>query len=185
MINCPEYAHVSSECPGSSWHEQTSFMDGNVVAPGAIPKSENVAECECENEIDAHSASPYDDTFWKPWNSKELRTATPGSIDGNTQIALGLREAIEQEFEGHVCKALDIVYSRISELIQLGWISQLNDEIASIDPNEFGTDVLLGILTATLPVRSKLQCRGKLYRDSFKILKRRRHFERGILDGLE
>ncbi len=184
MISCPEYAHVSSEFPpGSSWDEQKSFMDEHVVAPGAIPKFGG--EVECLEEKDAHSGNFRDEILCKTWNSEEFNTAIPGSVDRNAQITLGIRDAIEQEFNGHVCRALDILYTRVSELIRLGWIRQLNDEIESIDPNEIGTDVLLGILTSTLPVRSQLPYRSKLYRAAFKILKQRRHFERGILDGLE
>ena len=170
MITCPEYAEVNSEFPpGSSWDEQTSSMDGLVVAPGATPGNGIVSfELIC-----------------KTWNSLEFKTAAPGSVDRKSQVASGIRDAIQQELDGNVCRALDIVYSRVSELIRLEWIEQLNNEIESIDPNEIGTDVLLGILTSTLPVRSQLPARSKLYHAAFKILKQRKHFERGILDGLE
>lgn len=181
MITCPEYAQVSSEHPpGSSWDEHTSFLDRDAVAPGSIE-----GEVAYEEERDDGNENVWAKIICENWVNDEFKTRIPGSVDRNAKITLGIRDAIELEFKGQVCMALDIVYARVSELIRLGWIVKLNDEIESIDPNEIGTDVLLGILTSTLPVRSQLPYRSKLYREAFKILKQRRHFERGILDGLE
>ena len=54
-----------------------------------------------------------------------------------------------------------------------------------MDPQLIATDILLGLLTATLPVKSQLPQRSGLFNSTKELLVSRGHYERGILDGLE
>lgn len=96
-----------------------------------------------------------------------------------------LKEALAFEEAGNLRQALGLVYRRVEVMMELGMTDLLNEEIASFAADKIGTDVLLGLLTATLPVKSKLPSRRHLFRQTKRILKARKHYERGILDGLK
>lgn len=96
-----------------------------------------------------------------------------------------LSSAIAIERQGNLRASLAIIYRRVEELMREGMLETLDDEIASVPAEEMGTDVLLGLLTATLPAKRKLPSRLQLFRSTRKTLKMRGHFEPGVLDGLE
>jgi hypothetical protein len=95
-------------------------------------------------------------------------------------------EPVKQlERHGHLDAALDVLYDRIDDLLkrkQFGVAEVLlrQAEVDSLSPN-----VILGILTATLPARSKLPSRAKFFTEAEASLKARGEWENGLLDGLE
>ena len=104
--------------------------------------------------------------------------------DGTIEIGF-LRDAVTLEREGDLRGSLGIIYRRVDEFVRESMLEALDEEISSVPAEEIGTDVLLGLLTATLPVKRKLASRPQLFKATLKLMKARGHFERGILDGLE
>lgn len=96
-----------------------------------------------------------------------------------------LDDAIALERQGNVRASLATIYRRVDELMREGMLKDLDDEITSVRAEDIGTDVLLGLLTATLPAKRKLPSRPQLFRNTLRLLKTRGDFEPGVLDGLE
>lgn len=119
-------------------------------------------------------------------NSEDIeRRYAPGC--GNPSDSIGvefLSDAVALEKAGDIRASLAIIYRRVDEMTKLGMLQLLDDELLSVPPEGIGTDVLLGLLTATLPVKYQLPSRSKLFKITKRLLKTRGHYERGILDGL-
>jgi len=115
----------------------------------------------------------------------ELRCA-PGYSNPSDSIAIEfLANAVALERAGNLRDSLAIVYYRIDEMMKFGMIELLEEELSSVPTEEIGTDLLLGLLTATLPVKSQLPSRPALFKATKRLLKSRGHYEPGILDGLK
>lgn len=69
--------------------------------------------------------------------------------------------------------------------MRAGRFQYLDAAIAAFCPEEMTTDNLLGVLTATLPAKSKLPSRKGFYQDVERILTARGEMEPGLLAGLE
>lgn len=86
---------------------------------------------------------------------------------------------------GHTAVALDLIYDSVDELMQNTEFPRLDSILATVRASDHSVDVLLGILTATLPARSHLPSRVKLFKDIEKTLRERGEYEEGLLTGLE
>jgi hypothetical protein len=86
---------------------------------------------------------------------------------------------------GHTNAALDLLYDSIDETMRKGQFEQIDSILTQLPVPELSVNVLLGILTATLPAKRHLRSREKLYRDIRVTLKNRPGFEEGLLTGLE
>ncbi len=86
---------------------------------------------------------------------------------------------------GHGDAALDLIYDSVDELMRSGALGQLDALLAHLAVADLSTDILLGILTATLPARTSLPARRKLFPEIEHALRGRGHHEDGILTGLE
>lgn len=113
-----------------------------------------------------------------------LSTEQASTVSSTVTINF-VSEAIKCEEAGNLRGALRSIYENAERLMQFGLFSELDAELASSDLERAGTDLLLGILTATLPRKSMLPSRKRLFRETKRILKRRGHYERGLLSGLK
>jgi hypothetical protein len=96
-----------------------------------------------------------------------------------------LARACRLEKLGQVDAALDLVYDQIDEMLNTGKLEQVNRLLANAEVGSLSADVLLGLLTVTLPARSKLPARGPFFQEVAKVLKHRQELEEGLLVGLE
>jgi len=80
---------------------------------------------------------------------------------------------------------LDGIYSWADELMRAGRFQYLNAAISAFHPDDMTTDNLLGVLTATLPAKSKLPARKAFFQAVERILTARGEMESGLLAGLE
>jgi hypothetical protein len=80
---------------------------------------------------------------------------------------------------------LDRIYLEIDELMFAGRLEDLERILSSVKIQETSTDLLLGYLTATLPVKSALRNRKGFYEDVERELIRRNQYLPGLLLGLE
>lgn len=86
---------------------------------------------------------------------------------------------------GQTDAALDLIYDSIDELMRESLFSELDHVLSQVPVRRTSTDVLIGLLTATLPARTKLQNRGQLFRDVERELRERGEMEDNLLTGLE
>lgn len=96
-----------------------------------------------------------------------------------------LRGVLELERNHRLESALDLLYDRVSHLLRSGRFDQLDFELAQITVEETSTDILLGILTATLPGRGRLRQRPDFFETVQEALVQRGELEDGLLTGLE
>lgn len=86
---------------------------------------------------------------------------------------------------GRVDAALDIIYRAIDDLMTKGELENLNSILENIDISRYSSDIWLAILTATLPVKSKLPSRKAFFQTVERELIAIGENEPGLLAGLE
>ena len=86
---------------------------------------------------------------------------------------------------GQTDAALDLIYDTIDELMLAGKFDRLDTLLGEVEADACSADILLGLLTASLPGRSQLPSRALLYRHTERLLKERNQWEDGLLNGLE
>ena len=85
----------------------------------------------------------------------------------------------------HTDAALDLIYDAVDKLMRDRQFDQLDAILAPIAVVGLSVDILLGLLTATLPAKSRLPSRGAFFNAVEQSLKRRGVYEQGLLTGLE
>lgn len=96
-----------------------------------------------------------------------------------------LQRAMRLEKQGAVDAALDLVYDQVDGMLKTGRFDQVNRLLSMVEAESLSLDLLLGLLTVTLPARSKLPDRGRLFSGAETALKKRGQWEEGLLAGLE
>jgi hypothetical protein len=80
---------------------------------------------------------------------------------------------------------MDLIYDRIDELMRRDQLPALDALLQSAPADELTVDVLLALLTATLPVKKRLTSRPELFHRTESVLRERGEYEDGLLTGLE
>ena len=80
---------------------------------------------------------------------------------------------------------MDLIYDRVDELMREGRFQILDEILSHIRVNKMTVDVLLGLLTATLPAKKKLPSRPSFFREAERSIKDRGELEEGLLTGLD
>lgn len=93
--------------------------------------------------------------------------------------------ATELDARGHTDAALDLIYDSVDKLMRDGQFPTLDSILSGVPVAELTVDILLGLLTATLPARNRLHSRNPLFRQIEQTLKNRGQLEPGLLTGLE
>ncbi len=124
-----------------------------------------------------------------PPDWRDGREVVVGDAVGQSAVA-GIHETFVTRAQrldqaGHGDAALDLVYDSVDELMHSGELGQLDTLLAHVSPVDLSTDILLGILTATLPARTSLPARTKMFSEIEQALRNRGHYEEGILTGLD
>lgn len=96
-----------------------------------------------------------------------------------------LKSAKRLEGEGRTDAALDMVYDMIDDLLCAGQFDECDRLLNDADPDGCSTDILLCLLTATLPASDKLPRREKLMGLARKVIRRRGLDAEELLAGLE
>lgn len=95
-----------------------------------------------------------------------------------------LCRVLEFDAAGRTDAALDLLYDAIDGMMQQDQLSKLDNVIAELEAGEYSLDVLLGVLTATLPVKNRLPSRPAFYQDVKDVVTQRGEYEEGLLSGL-
>ncbi|MDZ4818677.1 MAG: hypothetical protein SGJ20_06865 [Planctomycetota bacterium] len=109
---------------------------------------------------------------------EETNTTTP-------RMESFLQRAKRLDLQGQTDSALDLLYDAIDEMMRNGQVADLDAILNECIASQFSTDILIGLLTATLPVRTRLPYRRLFFREVEKSIKQRGEYERGLLTGLE
>jgi len=104
-----------------------------------------------------------DKEFREQWNARLERLKNPDSTDAQ----------------------IDIIFAWADSMMVRGRFEDLNNVIAAYRPGEMSTDILLAVLTATNPAKSKLPARAKFYEDVERLVNERGENEPMLLDGLK
>lgn len=104
---------------------------------------------------------------------------------GNISVESFLVRAHRLDKQGQAFAALDLIYDSVDENLRMGKFQQLDSILAQEQIADLSVDLLLGILTATLPARSQLPSRQKIFEKIKNTLIVRGEYEDGLLVGLE
>lgn len=96
-----------------------------------------------------------------------------------------LRPVLQLGKSGHVDAALDVLYDRVDDLLKAKEFSTMDVFLRQANIDSLSVDILLGLLTASLPAKSKLPSRSRFYAEVESSIKRRGEWENGLLTGLE
>lgn len=88
------------------------------------------------------------------------------------------------ESYGHIERALDIIYDYVDDLARQARFDECDLVLASAEPELLSTDLLLAMLTATLPWKSRLRRRHHFFQSVQATLSARGESEEGVLAGL-
>jgi hypothetical protein len=125
---------------------------------------------------------------WPDGAEVEIHPVAEGANGANaslTQSKEFVQRAVRLDEKGHTDAALDLIYDSVDELMRKGEFPQLDSMLSKVEPASLSADILLGILTATLPARSRLAARRDLFRKAESVLKARSDWQEGLLVGLE
>jgi len=86
---------------------------------------------------------------------------------------------------GQTDAALDLIYDQVDALLRSGDFAQVDVVLDKVDVGSVSPDLLLGLLTATLPARTRLASRRAFFRRVEEKLKRREDWADNLLAGLE
>lgn len=137
---------------------------------------------------------PYFHDSWKTDGSEGDfgRRRPSGSKPNNKKLTQRKRrkslvaDAKQLASDGLIDAALDLLYDSVDEML---WkdddLSQLDSILTDIEVEGLSVDILLGILTATLPAKGRLTARGKFFDKIKRELVDRGEYEEGLLSGLE
>lgn len=115
--------------------------------------------------------------------------AENGSPAGAVEHAGGDAESLidradRLDRQGHTDLALDLIYDSTDQLMRAGAFSELDTLLATTSPDTHSLDLLLGVLTATLPAKSRLPTRSIFLAKVEATLRQRGDYEDGLLAGL-
>lgn len=184
----PNYGRIQQRGKASyyvAFEESEGFIQGRET--GSMERSEIALAW-----LSFGTARPRRAFFGHRW-VKYLKRRTPMAVrrfaaayDAEPPRREGfLDRASRLEKRGQLDAALDLVYDQIDEKLSSGSLDQMDRLLANVDPESLSTDLLLGLLTATLPARSRLPARNRFYREVERVLRNRPEWEEGLLAGLE
>jgi hypothetical protein len=77
------------------------------------------------------------------------------------------------------------LYDRIDHHLREARFSDVDSLLAHTDIASLSTSVIVGLLTATLPAKSRLPSRANLFKAAEALIKKRGEWEDDLLTGLE
>ena len=86
---------------------------------------------------------------------------------------------------GTIDETLDQLYDLIDEKFTAGHFEEVNRFLNNVRVKDIHTDILMGILTATLPAKNKLPARETFMAKTEAIIRERHEWEEGMGKGLE
>jgi hypothetical protein len=111
--------------------------------------------------------------------------AAPQKIKCFNRFGHFIEAATRLDKLGNTDAALDLIYDKIDKMLTEGQFSLIDSVLNDLDVEIHSVDILLGLLTSTLPAKTKLQGRKAFFLAVEQDIKRRGEWEEGLLTGLE
>jgi hypothetical protein len=105
--------------------------------------------------------------------------------ESKTAVGSFLGNARRLDKCGQTDTALDIIFDQIDEMLLAGEFDRLNQLLIDTDTKQYSVDLLLGILTATLPAKDRLPSRTDFFPRVEQTLRSRGELKEGLLIGLD
>ena len=86
---------------------------------------------------------------------------------------------------GSLESQLDLIYDWMDDLMWAGRLDEIARILSEVPVEETSTDLLLGYLTATLPVKRRVEGRDKFFLAVKNVIERRGEMEPGLLVNLD
>jgi hypothetical protein len=117
--------------------------------------------------------------------SEEMRASASSQSESSHPSESFLARAKRLDDRGATDSALDLVYDAIDELMKTGELLILDSTLRDMQVQEYSLDLLLGVLTATLPVRTRLSARKGFFQRVKGHASELGETDPGLLAGLE
>ena len=102
-----------------------------------------------------------------------------------THVAAFVERANQLDTSGHSDAALDILYAAIDKMFRSGAFADVDAILRDVTVADLSMNILIGLLTTTLPVRRRLPARPGFFQRVESILRKRGQLKEGLLAGLE
>ena len=102
-----------------------------------------------------------------------------------TLVAAFVERANQLDVSGHSDSALDLLYSAIDKMLRCGEFLEVDVILREAQVAALSMNILIGLLTTTLPVRRRLRSRPEFFQRVESILRQRGQWKDGLLAGLE
>jgi hypothetical protein len=96
-----------------------------------------------------------------------------------------IQHANRLDKHGRIDAALDLIYEKIDSLLRGGDFAEVDSILSRVETKSLSVDLLLGLLTSTLPARTKLPSRREFFARVEGEITERGELEDGLLTGLE
>ncbi|MEX2139713.1 MAG: hypothetical protein WD894_10655 [Pirellulales bacterium] len=107
------------------------------------------------------------------------------SAKGESTFGSFLDHAKRLDQLGQTDTALDIIFDQIDEMLLAGEFDRVNQVLVDTHADNYSVDLLLGILTATLPAKDRFSSRPEFFRRVAHTLQSRGELKDGLLIGLD
>ena len=102
-----------------------------------------------------------------------------------TNVAAFVEGANQLDASGHSDAALDLLYAAIDKMFRNGAFPEVVAILRDAQVADLSMNILIGLLTTTLPVRRRLPARPEFFERVESILRKRGQLKEGLLAGLE
>ena len=104
---------------------------------------------------------------------------------GETALGSFLDQARRLDGLGQTDTALDIIFDQVDEMLLAGEFDRVNQLLVDTSVDEYSVELLLGVLTATLPAKGQLPDRCAFFQRVAQTLEARGGLQDGLLVGLD
>ncbi len=111
--------------------------------------------------------------------------ALEDECDALEQPLVFLRNVKRLDKRERLDTALDLIFDQVDELLLSGAFDEVDQILGHVVPDEFSTEVLVGLLTVTLPAKNQLARRDEFFQRVAETLRTRGETDQRILIGLD
>jgi len=140
----------------------------------------NIRYCK---DIEAHYCDYEKPADW--WNEDSKQNSDGLGDESRLKVKSFVEHAKRLVNKGQIDAALDLIYDRIDTFLLNCKFQEVDSILRGINPDGLSVDILLGLLTCTLPARTKLSTRAAFFVMVEQEIKKRGEWEVGLLSGLE
>ncbi len=164
-------------------------MIRSMVADDCIATNISRAVVRFVNTYEAEPPRVEDDEFAFDevgylWIAESDQLSRPNRIWTTPQTSF-LDNANRLDKRGQTDAALDIIFDQIDETLLSGEFDRVDRILVEITPDDFSVELLLGLLTVTLPAKNRLCNRASFFKQVRHSLHERGETDEGLLVGLD